>query len=108
MAKQQHYSVKKLAPYTIMEVVYTAQKDGSGKHTGFERKETPRKITDGRLVMFTSGHSVRIEGGDVAVTQLMSGGNDQIKATPLRRAALTPEQAVERVLARVTTGMEDE
>jgi hypothetical protein len=100
MTARQTFSVKKLAPYSITETVYKAQKDASGKHLGFDRTEKERLIKDGRLVMFASGHSVRIEGGDEAVKRLMAGHNPLVTPESVKQATLTPEQAVERVLAR--------
>lgn len=100
MTARQTFSVKKLAPYSITETVYKAQKDASGKHLGFDRTEKERLIKDGRLVMFASGHSVRIEGGDEAVRRLMSKTSDIVAPESVKQATLTPEQAVERVLAR--------
>jgi hypothetical protein len=100
MTARQTVSVKKLAPYSITETVYKPKKDAQGKHLGFDREEKVRKISDGRMIMFASGHSVRIEGGDEAVARLMAGHNPLVAPESVKQASLTPEQAVERVLAR--------
>jgi hypothetical protein len=106
MAKQT-FSVKKLAPYKVTETVYKAKKTPDGKHLSWEREDKVREVKDGRLVMFITGHSVRIEGGDEAVRRLMVAPNEHVRPE-VREVKLTPEQAVERVLSRVAVVEEDE
>ena len=100
MAKQT-FSVKKLPPYKITETVYKPKKTPDGKHLAWEREEKVRTVTDGRMIMFITGNSVRIEGGDEAVRRLMVNPSEHVRPDPDAKAPkLTPEQAVERVLQR--------